>query len=262
MSVIINPSVLGGMIDTNEITDRAVTSIKVAVGGITAENLGVGAITDRHILAGANIQEAKILFGNAGHGHTGGTDGKAISGGGVSTGSVTLDSVDMGKTAGKSLKPPVVLSDQILALASANAGIGPIPSGYKWSELWIQTDTAGSNTGFYFQLNNDTGTNYAYMTGLFNGTTTTYTGSAGDTKAFIGNVGSISLSDFIYLRIGNLTFNGRKSYHMQTCIRNATLVESGGGCWLNSTAEITSILIYANGANMSAGTKILFCGIK
>lgn len=37
-----------------------------------------GSLDDDNIAADANIQESKILFNASGHGHTGGTDGKAI----------------------------------------------------------------------------------------------------------------------------------------------------------------------------------------
>jgi hypothetical protein len=169
-------------------------------------------------------------------------------------------------TGNPSIYPPVFLDGVNLSVAAANFGTLTIPA---FNTLWIEINVSGFSGSDFLSLrfNGDTGTNYVsrYLTAVAGGVVVVDNPFVSATALRITPI-SGTLAAHTSMKINN-TAAVSKVCQISTILTTGaagtapTAVLSGAGEWVNTTAQITSVLGLVGGANnFNAGSSISIWG--
>lgn len=134
------------------------------------------------------------------------------------------------------------------------------------NKIFILVDSAkaGATAGIGVRINGDTGNNYAvYGAKWISGTTNLYrTNTAAFGRIILGqqdnSTGAVGVSG--YCRITGADSSGVKMYEAvggSNSSSGSAEIEVNGGFW-NSSASVTSVSIFSNNANFTAGTVFVY----
>ena len=160
------------------------------------------------------------------------------------------------------------ISTQTLGSAAASVTFSSISGSYTDLVLIVsgRSARAASDDSLYMRFNSDTGSNYSFTDLNGNGTTAssgrasnqTYLRPAANIDAASQPAGSFSP---VIISISN--YSNTTTYKTMLSRNNMAARETGAvvGLW-RSTAAISTILVYAASANLTAGSTFTLYGIK